>query len=92
MEIGDTIEMEEAGAEERSERSSKATGSRRKNGRTGGKTRSGKQDGDGAGASRREAEHEVALLAPDGKIRDIDLRRVLSAMRDLRDGDFDARR
>jgi len=28
-------------------------------------------------------DHEVAVLAPDGKIRDLDLRRILSAMRDL---------
>ena len=36
MEIGDTIEMEEAGAEESSARSAKVAGVRRKNGRNGG--------------------------------------------------------
>src|SRR4029077_19908715 len=90
VEIGHTNEGEEAGAEEDTARSSKAAGARRKNGRNGGRARNGKGNGD-SGASRRDAEHEVALLAPDGKIRDIDLRRVLSAMRDLRDGDFQVR-
>src|SRR5438874_10395091 len=83
--------MEEAGAEESSARSAKVAGVRRKNGRNGGKGRNGKQSENANGASGRDAEHEVALLAPDGKIRDIDLRRVLNAMRDLRDGDFDVR-
>ncbi|HKN59130.1 MAG TPA: hypothetical protein VJV97_09775, partial [Gemmatimonadaceae bacterium] len=91
MEIGDTIEMEEAGADEGSARSAKANAARRKNPRNGGKGRNGKREGDGDRASRGAVEREVAVLAPDGKIRDIDLRRVLSAIRDLRDGDFDVR-
>ena len=91
MEIGDTIEMEDAGAEDDTARSSKAAGARRKNGRNGGRARNGKRTGDGNGAARRDVDDEVALLAPDGKIRHIDLRRVLSAMRDLRDGGFKVR-
>src|SRR5947207_13908228 len=83
--------MEEAGAEESSARSAKVAGVRRKNGRNGGKGRNGKQSENANVAARRDAENEVALLAPDGKIRDVDLRRVLSAMRDLRDGDFGIR-
>ncbi len=78
MEIGDTIEMEETGRDESHPRPSKATETRRKNSRNGGKARNG-------------AEQEVQVLAPDGKIRTIDLRRLLTAMRDLRDGDFEVR-
>ena len=83
MEIGDTIETEETETDESSERPSKASRSRRKNGKTeggsgGGKTRIGKRDGNGGGGAR-STEQEVALLAPDGKIRDIDLRRLLAA-------------
>jgi hypothetical protein len=88
VEIGDTIEMEEAGAEEGTERTSKAGGARRKNGRNGGRARNGKRNNGTPGA---DVEREVALLAPDGKIRNIDLRRVLDAMRDLRDGGFKVR-
>jgi HAMP domain-containing protein/CheY-like chemotaxis protein/signal transduction histidine kinase len=91
VEIGDTIEMEETGDEESSARSAKATGARRKNGRNGGKARNGARNGNGTGAARRGADSEVAVLAPDGKIRDLDLRRVLTAMRDLQDGDFEVR-
>src|SRR5881394_930104 len=91
VEIGDTIEMEGAGVEDDAARSSKPTGTRRKNGRNGGRARNGKPSGQGNGASGQDVEHEVALLAPGGKIRGIDLRRVLGAIRDLRDGDFDAR-
>ena len=90
MEIGDAIELEDTGAEERSPRSSKSAGARRKNGRSSGRARNGKRNG-GANGATRDAEQEVPLLAPDGKIRDIDLRRVLIAMRDLRDGDFEVR-
>src|SRR5689334_4851870 len=92
VEIGDTIEMEEAGVEEDAGRSSKSAGARRKNGRNGGRARNGKRNGEGNGTSSRgDDEHEVALLAPGGKIRDIDLRRVLAAIRDLRDGEFQVR-
>ncbi|HEY3112845.1 MAG TPA: HAMP domain-containing protein [Gemmatimonadaceae bacterium] len=95
MEIGDTIDTEETDTDESSERPSKASRSRRKNGKTdggsgGGKTRDGKRDGNG-GRGARSTEQEVALLAPDGKIRDIDLRRVLAAMRDMEEGEFDIR-
>src|SRR5438874_2735806 len=91
VEIGDTIEMEGAGVEDDAARSSKPTGTRRKNGRNGGRARNGKPSGQGNGASGQDVEHEVALLAPGGKIRGIDLRRVLGAIRDLRDGEFGAR-
>ncbi len=87
MEIGDTIE-EETGTEEGSERSSNA-GSRRKNGRNGGKGRNGKGNGNGAGSKRGESYGDA--LAPDGKAGVSDLRRLLNAMRDLRDGEFEVR-
>ena len=84
MEIGDTIE-EETDAEESSERSSNAS-SRRKNG---GKGRNGKGNGNGAGTKR--GEEGAGGLAPDGKLKDANLRRLLHAMRDLRDGEFEVR-
>ena len=84
MEIGDTIE-EETSAEESSERSSNAS-SRRRNG---GKGRDGKGNGNGAGTKR--GEEGVGGLAPDGKLKDANLRRLLHAMRDLRDGEFEVR-
>src|ERR1035437_4758162 len=84
VEIGDTIE-EETDVEESSERSSNA-GSRRKNG---GKGRNGKGNGNGAGTKR--SEEGAGRLAPDGKFKDSDLRRLLNAMRDLRDGEFEVR-
>jgi HAMP domain-containing protein/CheY-like chemotaxis protein/signal transduction histidine kinase len=89
VEIGDTIE-EETGTEERSERSSNAPGARRKNGRNGGRGRNGKGAGNGAG-TKGGGDQESGILAPDGKIRDVDLRRLLNAMRDLRDGEFEIR-
>jgi len=89
VEIGDTIE-EETGAEEGTERSSNTAGARRKNGRNGGKGRNGKGAGNGAGA-KGGGEQESGVLAPDGKIRAVDLRRLLNAMRDLRDGQFETR-
>ena len=85
MEIGDTIE-EETVAEESSERSSNA-GSRRKNG---GKGRNGKGSGSAAG-TKRGSDHDGGALTPDGKAKDADLRRLLNAMRDLRDGEFEVR-
>jgi len=84
VEIGDTIE-EETDAEESSERSSNAS-SRRKNG---GKGRNGKGNGNGAGTKR--GEEGAGGLAPDGKLKDANLRRLLHAMRDLRDGEFEVR-
>jgi len=95
VEIGDTIELEEQGEE--STRSSSPQAGRRKNGngRNGGKGRNGKRNGNGDGntaaTGRKGAEREVDLLGSNGKIRDVDLRRLLSAMRDLRDGDFEVR-
>jgi HAMP domain-containing protein/CheY-like chemotaxis protein/GAF domain-containing protein len=91
VEIGDTIEMEETGADEGSEGSGKTAGTRRKNGRNGGKGRNGKRNGNGNGATARGMDHEISPLAPDGKIRAVDLRRLLTAMRDLRDGEFETR-
>jgi len=91
VEIGDTIEMEETGAEEGSDSSGRTAGTRRKNGRNGGKGRNGKRNGNGNGANGRGIDEEVTPLAPDGKIRAVDLRRLLAAMRDLRDGEFDTR-
>jgi HAMP domain-containing protein/CheY-like chemotaxis protein len=89
VEIGDTIE-EETGAEEGAERSSNTVGTRRKNGRNGGKGRNGKGAGNGAG-TKGGGEQESGVLAPDGRIRAVDLRRLLNAMRDLRDGQFETR-
>ena len=88
MEIGDTIEMEES-AEETTARSI-SSGPRRKNGRNGGRARNGKRNGNGAG-TKRDGEREVDLLASNGKLKEIDLRRLLDAMRDLRDGEFEVR-
>jgi methyl-accepting chemotaxis protein len=87
VEIGDTIEMEE-GAEETTARSI-SSGPRRKNGRNG-RARSGKRNGNGAG-TKRDGEREVDLLASNGKLKEVDLRRLLDAMRDLRDGEFEVR-
>jgi HAMP domain-containing protein/CheY-like chemotaxis protein/signal transduction histidine kinase len=107
VEIGDTIELEDTGEESASARSSPAhasvsaarapASSRRKNGngRNGGRGRNGKRNGNGNGnaaaTARRGSEREVDMLGADGKITDIDLRRLLNAMRDLRDGDFEIR-
>jgi HAMP domain-containing protein/CheY-like chemotaxis protein/signal transduction histidine kinase len=87
VEIGDTIE-EERETEEGSERSSRA-GPRRKDGKSGGKGRNGKGNGNGAGSKRGES--DAGAYAPDGKAAVGDLRRLLNAMRDLRDGEFEVR-
>jgi HAMP domain-containing protein/CheY-like chemotaxis protein/signal transduction histidine kinase len=79
VEIGDTID-EERVTEEDSERSSSA-GPRRKNGKNGGKGRNGKGNG----------KSDTGAYAPDGKAAVGDLRRLLNAMRDLRDGEFEVR-
>ncbi|MEX2110253.1 MAG: HAMP domain-containing protein [Gemmatimonadaceae bacterium] len=91
MEIGDTFEVEEAVADESPPRSPGAPtrAARRKNGRNGGKGRNGRQNG--RSGAYREDDGEDAVLAAGGRIREIDLRRLLAAIRDLRDGDFDVR-
>jgi len=89
VEIGDTIE-EETGTEESAERSSNTAGSRRKNGKNAGKGRNGKGTGNDPGI-KGGGEQKSGVLAPDGKIRNVDLRRLLNAMRDLRDGEFEIR-
>jgi HAMP domain-containing protein/CheY-like chemotaxis protein/signal transduction histidine kinase len=88
VEIGDTIE-EETGVEEGAERASNA-GTRRKNGKNGGKGRNGRGNGNGAG-TKRGGERELASSPPEGNSTDSDLRRLLNAMRDLRDGEFNVR-
>ncbi|MFL5551233.1 MAG: HAMP domain-containing protein [Gemmatimonadaceae bacterium] len=92
MEIGDAIEMEETGTDRNPARSSKSTEARRKSSRNGGKPRD-KRNGNGIRSTRRaaETEHEVPILAPDGQIRALDLRVLLGAMRELRDGEFNVR-
>ncbi len=86
MEIGDTFEADEAVSDERPTRSQPPSQKslRRKNGRNGGKGRNGGRNGDSDG-------NGGGSLAASGRVRDIDLRRLLAAMRDLRDGDFEAR-
>ena len=86
MEIGDTIE-EETSAEESPGRSSGNAGTRRKNA---GKGRNGKGNGNAAGMKRGN-EYNGGTPASDERMRDVDLRRLLSALRDLRDGEFDVR-
>jgi HAMP domain-containing protein/CheY-like chemotaxis protein/signal transduction histidine kinase len=88
VEIGDIIE-EETSAEESPERSSNA-GSRRKSNKNGGKGRNGKGNGNGAGVKRGN-EYNGGAPASEERNRDTDLRRLLSALRDLRDGEFDVR-
>ena len=90
MEIGDNIEVEETGSEEEtSARSPGAPASRRRNGRNGGKGRNGKRNGNGNGSQDRE--REIGVSTADGRIRQSDLRRLLAAMRDLKEGDFNVR-
>ncbi len=89
MEIGDTIE-EETASDESLIDAPDPTGSRRKRGKNGGKGRSGKRnDGDNGNQDGNGRGQDV--LAPGGLIRRGDLRRLLGAMRDLRDGDFEVR-
>jgi len=89
VEIGDTIE-EETASDESLTASPDATGSRRKSGRTGGKGRSGKRNDNGNG-NQDGNEGGAGVLTSGGRIREVDLRRLLGAMRDLRDGDFEVR-
>jgi hypothetical protein len=93
VEIGDNIELEETEAELSSPRSRNATGSRRKNGKngSGSRGRNGKRNGNEAGNGRALADEDVSPLAPGGRIREIDLRRLLGAMREMKDGDFGVR-
>jgi len=88
VEIGDTIE-EETSAEESPGRSSGSAGTRRKNGKNGGKGRNGK--GNGNAGMKRGNEYNGGAPASDERMRDVDLRRLLSALRDLRDGEFEVR-
>jgi hypothetical protein len=80
------------GADEGSARSAKSTSTRRKmRGRgTAERHETENERGNRSPQARRRA-GSGRTLAPDGRIRDIDLRRVLIAMRDLREGDFDVR-
>src|ERR1700719_516285 len=89
VEIGDNIEVEETGTdEETSARSPSTPASRRKNGRNGGQGRTGKRNGNG----REEGKRDISVPAGDaGGIRQSDLRRLLAAMRDLKEGDFNVR-
>ena len=90
MEIGDNIEVEETGSEEEtSVRSPGAPASRRKTGRNGGKGRNGKRNGNGNVS--QDGEREISVSAADGRTRQSDLRRLLAAMRDFKEGDFNVR-
>ncbi|HEV7593437.1 MAG TPA: HAMP domain-containing protein [Gemmatimonadaceae bacterium] len=86
MEIGDNIEVEETGSEEETSARYPGTPTRRKNGRNGGKGRNGKRNGNGSPDREREIGASV-----DAGIRQSDLRRLLSAMRDMKEGDFNVR-
>jgi HAMP domain-containing protein/CheY-like chemotaxis protein/signal transduction histidine kinase len=88
VEIGDNIEVEEIESDEGSTRSPTATGSRRKNGRATGKGRNGKRNGNGGEGG---ADRDVTVRGNGGKVREADLRRLLAAMRDLKEGDFNVR-
>jgi HAMP domain-containing protein/CheY-like chemotaxis protein/signal transduction histidine kinase len=89
VEIGDNIEVEEVESDEESTRPPTAAGSRRKNNRATAKGRNGKRNGNGNG--RDDGEREVAPLGSGGTIRETDLRRLLAAMREMKEGDFDVR-
>jgi len=89
VEIGDNIEVEEPVSDESSTRSPTAPGSRRKNSRAAGKGRNGKRNGNGSGLGG--AERAVTDLPGGGRIRESDLRRLLAAMRELKEGDFNVR-
>jgi HAMP domain-containing protein/CheY-like chemotaxis protein/GAF domain-containing protein len=84
VEIGDNIEVEEQ-SNESSTRSPTAAGSRRKNR----KSRNGKRNGNGSGQGGEE--RQIAPFGAGGSVRASDLRRLLAAMRDLKEGDFDVR-
>jgi HAMP domain-containing protein/CheY-like chemotaxis protein len=90
VEIGDNIEVEETGSEEEtSARYPGTPATRRKTGRNGGKGRNGKRNGNGNGG--HGGTREIGPSAGDPGIRQSDLRRLLSAMRDMKEGDFNVR-
>jgi HAMP domain-containing protein/CheY-like chemotaxis protein/signal transduction histidine kinase len=89
VEIGDNIEVEEVASDEDSTRPPTTAGSRRKNNRATGKGRNGKRNGNGNGHT--QADREAAPLGSGGTIRESDLRRLLAAMREMKEGDFDIR-
>ena len=93
MEIGDTFEVEEAESEERPIRSPSTSSRtvRRKNGKNGGKGRNGRQNAGGNGNDGDDGNGSSSVLGAGGRVREVDLLRLLAAMRDLRDGDFEAR-
>ena len=84
MEIDDTIEIEESPGDRTGSRERTGNPPRRKNGRNGGRSGkgngNGNGDGDGIGGVRSSA-----------RGREADLRRLLDALRELNDGDFDVR-
>src|SRR4051812_11515535 len=82
--------MEETGESTSSDRSTNPAGSRRKNGRNGSKHRNGKRNGNDAGPKRGN-EREADTLGSETNGSDGELRRLLNALRDLRDGEFDVR-
>src|SRR3954462_13168747 len=85
------MEIDETGSEQSSPPSPGASPTRRKNGRNGAKGRNGKRNGNGNGNGHQADDREVDVLAADGRVRESDLRRLLGAMRDLKDGDFNVR-
>ena len=89
MEIGDTFEIEETGADDSPPVARNATGARQKKGRNGGRGRNAR--GNGNGENLRDREAEMGVVETGGRIREVDLRRLLGAMRDLKDGDFEVR-
>jgi len=87
VEIGDNIEVEETGSdEETSDSAPDAPPLRRKTGRNGGKGRTGKRIGNGN--LSRDGEREISVSAGDGRTRQSDLRSLLAAMRNFKEGDF----
>jgi HAMP domain-containing protein/CheY-like chemotaxis protein len=88
VEIGDNIEVEEE-SNESSTRSPTGAGSRRKNNRTSGKGRNGKRNGNGGGEG--DDDRQIAPRGAGGIVRESDLRGLLAAMRELKEGDFNVR-
>ena len=88
MEIGDNIEVEETGSEEETSARSPSASASRKSGRNGSKGRNGKRNGNGNG--NQDGEREIGASATT-RIRQSDLRQLLAAMRDLKEGDFNVR-
>jgi len=88
VEIGDNIEVEETGSEEETSARSPSASASRKSGRNGGKGRNGKRNGNGNG--NQDGEREMGASATT-RVRQSDLRQLLAAMRDLKEGDFNVR-